>query len=150
MTPPTPDTPWTLSRLLAPMDEAEFLAEYFDRKPVHIPGDPDKFREVMSWDKLNAILNMTAVWGSQSLKLVQDRQTIPPARYCRQATGREGGLSVPGRDLPHPPSLEKPVVWGRARDRFARSDVLDAFPKHAAQEIDQMPGTFCRHKAIAA
>lgn len=91
MTPPTPDTPWTLSRLLAPMDEAEFLAEYFDRKPVHIPGDPDKFREVMNWDKLNAILNMTAVWGSQSLKLVQDRQTIPPARYCRQATGREGG-----------------------------------------------------------
>lgn len=81
---------WTFADILAPIGEDEFFAEYFDRQPLHIPGDPDKFADVMNWGTLNSLLNMTAVWGPQSMTLVQDRETIPAPRYCREAIDREG------------------------------------------------------------
>lgn len=35
-----------LQRLLAPLAVEEFLASHWDRKPVYMPGDPDRFRQL--------------------------------------------------------------------------------------------------------
>lgn len=79
----------SLADLLRPLDEDTFFAEYHDRKPLHVrAADADRFADVMSWDILNRLLNMTAIWSPESLQLVLDRKTIPPEHYCRQAIDR--------------------------------------------------------------
>lgn len=85
-----PDRPVTLADILAPMTPETFFAEYYDRKPLHIPGAADKFAGLMDWDILTRLLNMTAIWSSKSLLLQADRQTLAPARYCTPAEDRSG------------------------------------------------------------
>ncbi len=79
----------TFADLLHPFPEDRFFAEVHDRQPLHIRAEsPDKFAEVMNWGILSRILNMTAIWSPESLQLVLDRETIPPAAYCREAIDR--------------------------------------------------------------
>lgn len=79
----------SLADLLHPVDEATFFDEYHDRKPLHVSAaDPDRFADVMSWDILNRLLNMTAIWSPESLQLVLDRRPVPAERYCRTAVDR--------------------------------------------------------------
>jgi hypothetical protein len=75
---------------LAPVTVDRFRRAHLDRAPLHIPGAPDKFAEVMSWDGLNRLLDMTAIWTSQSLQLALDCQMIAPERYCRRGLDRNG------------------------------------------------------------
>ncbi|MBI4184318.1 MAG: hypothetical protein HY521_10000 [Proteobacteria bacterium] len=79
----------TFAEILAPMTPEEFFAEYYDKKPLHIRGAPEKFARVMSWAELNRLLNMTGIWSSASLKMVLDRAPIPADQYCRQAEDRD-------------------------------------------------------------
>jgi hypothetical protein len=44
----------------------------------------------MSWDGLNRLLDMTAIWSSQSLQLALDCRMIPPELYCRRGLDRAG------------------------------------------------------------
>ncbi|MEE8444052.1 MAG: sulfotransferase, partial [Alphaproteobacteria bacterium] len=76
--------------LLHPVTPETFFAEYYDRKPLHIQGGEGKFANVMSWEILSRILNMTAVWSSSSLQLALDREVVPPRRYCRPGKNRDG------------------------------------------------------------
>ena len=80
----------TLADILHPITVEEFFAEYYDRKPLHVPApDPEKFAGVMSWQKLSQILNMTAVWSPASLQLYLDRKQVPAVEYCRDELDRE-------------------------------------------------------------
>lgn len=83
------DSP-TFGEILAPLSAETFFAEHYDRKAVHVPGGAEKFANVMSWETLTALLNMTAIWSSASLQLVLDRAVVPPVRYCDPARGRDG------------------------------------------------------------
>ena len=74
--------------ILDPVTPDEFFREYRGKKPLHIPGRRDKFAGVMSWQELNRILNMTAIWTAASLEMALDEETIPPDRYCRAAIDR--------------------------------------------------------------
>ena len=80
----------SFAEILQPMTEEEFFAEYHGRKPLHISGTAEKFGDVFSWQALNDLLNMTAIWSGQSLQLVLDKEELAPARYCRQAVDRNG------------------------------------------------------------
>jgi len=80
----------TLDELLAPIGLEKFFAEFHDRQPLHVCGNPGKFASVLSWRQLNRLLDMTHIWSSHSLRLVMDGQPIPPAEYCVRATGRDG------------------------------------------------------------
>ena len=82
---------FSLDEIMAPLGVERFLAEYDGQKPLHLKGRPDKFAEVMSWDKLNAILSQITIWSQNSLKLVLDKEAVPAARYCATAAGRDGG-----------------------------------------------------------
>lgn len=79
----------TLSQLLAPMPAEQFFAEYHDRLPLHLKGDPAKFTAVLSWRQINRLLDMTHAWSSHSLQLVLDGKPIPAEQYCVRATGRD-------------------------------------------------------------
>ena len=84
----------TFADLIHPVTPEEFFAEYHDKKPLHIPGTPDKFASVMSWRTLNDLLNMTSVWSGISLRLMLDRKTIPASDYCRPAIDRNNAQSM--------------------------------------------------------
>lgn len=76
--------------ILAPISAEEFFAEYYDRKPLHIPGAGKKFSSLMNWERLNSLLNMTAVWTPASLQLVLNGEMVPSGQYCRPSVGTEG------------------------------------------------------------
>lgn len=83
-----------LAALLAPVTPESFFAEYYDRQPLHVRGEPGKFAQVLSWRGINRLLDMTHIWSGSALKLVMDSQTVPPESYCTRATSREGGGQV--------------------------------------------------------
>jgi ribosomal protein L16 Arg81 hydroxylase len=83
-------TAMTLEALLAPMPPARFFAEYYDRQPLHLQGQPGKFASVLSWRGINRLLNMTHIWSSHSLQLMMDGVGVPPEQYCVRSTGRDG------------------------------------------------------------
>ncbi len=78
------------AEILHPVTPEAFFAEYHDKKPLHVPGTPEKFASIMSWRVLNDLLNMTAAWSANSLHLMLDKEEVPPARYCRPAVDRTG------------------------------------------------------------
>lgn len=78
--------------LISPVTEETFFAEYYDKKPLHIPGSADKLKGLMEWETLTRLLNMSAIWSEQSLKLVIDREGIPASAYCEPAEDRAGNM----------------------------------------------------------
>ena len=42
----------SFAELIDPITPEVFLDEYYGQKPLHIPGDPEKFASVMSWSAL--------------------------------------------------------------------------------------------------
>ena len=80
----------TFEDLLAPVDRAAFLNDYLDKRPLHIPGEPEKLAGIVDFGVLERLLNMTAIWSSASLQLVLDRQRIPPGAFCTKAVNRDG------------------------------------------------------------
>ncbi len=80
----------TLQDLLAPIPPERFMAEHYDRAPLHIEGGADKFAAVLDWAGINRLLDMTHVWTETSLKLVLDSVPVPPAQYSVKATSRDG------------------------------------------------------------
>jgi len=80
----------TFADILHPLSEDAFFAEHYDRSHLHLEGDPGKFATVMSWDGLTSILNMTAVWSSVSLQLVQNKDIVPRSKYCWATKNRDG------------------------------------------------------------
>jgi ribosomal protein L16 Arg81 hydroxylase len=78
-----------LGPILHPVTPEEFLARYHGKAMLHVPGTPDKFADLMSWAKLNALLDMD-VWSSATLQMVLDRQSVPAEAYCARSTSRDG------------------------------------------------------------
>ena len=82
----------TLADILAPMTEAEFFEDYYDKKPLHIPGSADKFKGIMDWSILNELLSNGPLWSAKSLGLQIDKQPIPAALYCESREDRSGSV----------------------------------------------------------
>lgn len=84
----------TFADILHPVTPEEFFAEYHDKKPLHIPGTPDKFASVLSWRTFNDMLNMTSVWSGTSLRLMLDKKTVSVSDYCQPAIDRNNAESM--------------------------------------------------------
>jgi len=103
--------------LIAPVGEDVFFSEYHDKKPLHIRAEqPDKLDDVMTWDILTRILNMTAIWSPHSLKLVLDTKHVPVDQYCRPAIDRNGQQSMQ-------PDAEKIKSWLRRGASIVCNDI---------------------------
>lgn len=76
--------------LLAPVNEAAFFADIHDRRPLHIPAPAaDKFAPAMSWAHLNALLNMSAIWSTNTFAMVLDRKPVPPDQFTIATEDRD-------------------------------------------------------------
>jgi bifunctional lysine-specific demethylase and histidyl-hydroxylase MINA len=78
-----------LGPILLPVTPEEFLARYHGKAMLHVPGTADKFAHLMSWSRLNALLDMD-VWSAATLQMLLDRQSVPPEAYCARSTSRDG------------------------------------------------------------
>jgi hypothetical protein len=84
--------------IVEPLGAGRFRDEYLGRRPLHLEGPPDKWRQSMDWDVLNRLLGMTTVWSHGSLLLFMDKQPVPVTSYASPAPGRDGGrCSAPTR-----------------------------------------------------
>ena len=78
----------TLAALLDPVTPETFFAEYYGKRPLHVPGAAEKFNAILSWDRFVDLLNMTGIWTSASLKMKLDRRDVPPQMYCSRIVDR--------------------------------------------------------------
>ncbi|BDG74721.1 cupin domain-containing protein [Roseomonas fluvialis] len=115
----------TLQDLLAPVTPERFLAEHYDRAPLHIQGRPDKFAGVLDWAGINRLLDMTHVWTETSLKLVLDSAPVPPAAYSVKAVSRDGAQVLQ-------PVAAKVQDWVRRGASVVMNDVDSLTPGLAA------------------
>ncbi|MCA8907936.1 MAG: hypothetical protein KDA49_13500 [Rhodospirillaceae bacterium] len=81
---------WSFAELVAPLDPRTFLAEYYDRRPVHLKGDPDRFRDLLSWKRLNELLAIGGLWSADSIDVALDGRPIPPQQYGNPGMGWDG------------------------------------------------------------
>lgn len=115
----------TLAELLAPMTPEQFFAEYHDRQPLHLKGDPSKFASVLSWRQINRLLDMTHIWSAHSLQLVMDGTPVPPEQYCARATSRDN-------DQVWQPVAARMQDWVRRGASIVMNDVDSLTPGLAA------------------
>jgi mannose-6-phosphate isomerase-like protein (cupin superfamily) len=107
----------SFAELIAPISEEQFFAEYHDKKPLHIRAQtPDKLDDVMTWDTLSEILNMTAIWSPHSLKLFLDTKPVAVDKYCRPAIDRNGAQSMQ-------PDANKVKSWLRRGASIVANDI---------------------------
>jgi len=78
-----------LGPIVHPVTVDDFLGRFHGKAMLHVPGTPDKFAGLMSWAKLNAILDMD-VWSAATLQMVLNRQSVPAEAYCARGTSRDG------------------------------------------------------------
>lgn len=76
--------------ILHPLTPEEFFRDYHGKKPVHIPGAPDKLASLIDRETLSDLLEQKDIWTGILLKLVLDTQILPAEEYCRPAMDREG------------------------------------------------------------
>ncbi len=87
-----------LADILAPMGVEEFLSDHHLKRPVHIPGSPEKFASVMDWDMLSGLLCQNGLWTGSALQMVMDKRTLETREYCRPGVDRTGNV-VPMADI---------------------------------------------------
>lgn len=86
----------SLDELLYPVTPAEFLADYYGRKPLHVPAQPDgRRRDLLTWDAFNYLLNQPGVWTSQSLRPMRDHIPVHTDQYCRSVQTLNGPVKRP-------------------------------------------------------
>lgn len=116
----------SFSDLIAPIGEADFFATYHDRRPVHIAADQaGRFSDIMSWDILTRLLNMTSVWTQDTLQLVLDKVTIPPEHYCVEGVGKRAGGRLQ-------PDAEQVKAWLRRGASLVANDIDTLSPGMSA------------------
>ena len=80
----------TFKDIIAPITPEQFFDEYFDKKPLYIPGNAEKYKSVCSWPQVNDMFQMVNNWSDQNLKIVIDTQTVQPNTFCEKTTSRDG------------------------------------------------------------
>lgn len=67
------------AELIAPLTEAQFVAEYWGRRPLHLPAQPGATRPgLVSWNRLNEWLQVRPHWTEQQIRLVLDSRPVNP------------------------------------------------------------------------
>lgn len=80
----------TFRDLISPIDPADFFDNTYGRKALHIPGPPEKFAKVFSWEELNGLLGMSTIWTDRSFELALDGRLLRAEEYCYSGPNREG------------------------------------------------------------
>lgn len=82
----------SFDELLAPITLRQFRDEYLGRKPLHIPAGANREkRALLDWGALNQLLDQSAIWTGQTLRLMQNRVAVPHWEYCQLKGVPSGG-----------------------------------------------------------
>jgi len=96
------------AELIAPLAPEQFLAEYWGRKPVHIPAPAGSGRHaVIGWPRLNQLLGIRTHWGPEHIKLLLNSAAVSPDFYMDEVPGRGGT-----RQLADPAKVEMFLAMG--------------------------------------
>lgn len=77
-----------LDDLLAPLGARAFFADHAGRAPAHLAGAPTAWA-LPGWPELAELLNMSALWSAETLKLQKAGGLLPPEDYCESGTDRD-------------------------------------------------------------
>lgn len=78
--------------LVAPLSPERFLADYWGRKPVHIPAAAGRARPgMLTWDRFNAVLQQRLHWDADHLKLVMNGRGVAGEHFLDPVPGVEDG-----------------------------------------------------------
>ncbi len=66
--------------VIAPLDRAAFLADHWNRAPLHLAGTPGRFAHLAPWSEVNRILSSHRL-PSPRLQVVRSGREIPSDRY---------------------------------------------------------------------
>ena len=80
----------TFREILDPVTAEDFFGETYGRRHLYVPGAPEKFTRVFSWDAFSTLLNTTTLWSDRSMKIVLDGRALSPPEFCRPGLSREG------------------------------------------------------------
>ena len=80
----------TFRDILQPVTAEDFFDQTFARRHLYVPGTPEKFARVFSWEAFSDLLSTTALWSERSMKMVLDGRQLAPLEFCRPALSREG------------------------------------------------------------
>jgi lysine-specific demethylase/histidyl-hydroxylase NO66 len=73
----------SLDELLHPITPDRFMADYYGRKPLHIPAEDGAPKAALiDWAGFNALLSQTPLWTPNTLKLVSNGGAVPAEFYC--------------------------------------------------------------------
>jgi len=83
--------------VITPVSRGSFIAEFWNKSFLHLPGQAGRFQSLLTWDELNSILEQD--WLKQPvLRLFQDGSPVVESRYMKQVgTGSRldaGGLTA--------------------------------------------------------
>ena len=83
---------WNLSRLLDPYSTETFVAEHWEREPLHVRrDDPAYYEDLLTMDGLDALLS--AATGDDAIKQKGDVLVAELAK-CQQKLNQDGYLSA--------------------------------------------------------
>jgi ribosomal protein L16 Arg81 hydroxylase len=84
-------SPSIFDDILSPICAEEFIAKYFGRSFLHLPGPRLKFSDLLPWNELNRILEEHRLFPPR-LKLFQAGKEIESDKYIHQSGGPEPRL----------------------------------------------------------
>lgn len=85
----------SFAEFIAPVAEAEFRADYFGKRPLHIAANSaaEKHRGTFDWCDLARLLDITEQWADGKLRLIMDSKPVATEHYTlARETGR--GITV--------------------------------------------------------
>ena len=81
------DVGHALASLLQPIEELNFFQHYWEKQPLVIDRtDPNYFRDVMSFESINELLNSKS-FGSGEIRMAQNEQMVPQENYINELQG---------------------------------------------------------------
>lgn len=84
--------------LIAPLGEEEFLADYWNKRPVHLRApDGSNRAALIGWSRLNELLGIRSHWTERRIKLVLNSRAVLPEHYMDEGTGATPRVADPAR-----------------------------------------------------
>ncbi len=120
------DGPTDFASLIAPLGEEEFLATYYNRRPLHLKAWDDEEAGanragLFSYDRLMELLGEPARWQGDVIKLIMNGQAVGPDHYM---VAREFSS---GEDTRPDPALVDALM------RIGATTVIDGLEDQSAQ-----------------
>ena len=75
---------------IAPFDAADFRAQYFGKRPLHIRREAARVRPRSSWRRFNELLGITSYWNEDTLKVYFRSRAALRENYCYTTYLRPG------------------------------------------------------------